>query len=131
VPHRSWILAAGLALVASGCAHRTPGEVPPAGAPVRVEVKNNYALPMEVHVLAEGADHRLGTVHPGMSGRFTIPPGLVGNGNIVLEAYPGRRTPVARTGALLVSPGDIVTFDIGAEPFNSPATVVTPSKPKD
>ena len=124
----SWVLLAAGVLAESGCGHA--GQVSPTGSPVRVEVTNQFALPMEIHILAGGADHRLGTVHPGMTIRFTVPQAMIGNGSVELQADPGPGNPTARSGVLLLAPGDIVEWHIGAQPFNSPITVHSP-RPKD
>jgi hypothetical protein len=125
---RSWKLIPGLLLMLSACARGGGGgdggdEPEPAAAPVRVEVFNNYALPVEVFALGSGTSHRLGTVHPGMAGHFVVPPTLLGGGGVELEARPGRNEQPFSSDPLLLAPGTVVDFTITPQLFNSTVTL--------
>ena len=116
------ILAPGLLLAASACAHSGGGEFQPTGSPVSVEVSNRHALPMEVYAIGSGITHRLGTVYPGMASHFVVPQNLVGNSSVRFEARPGGNAQPFRSGDILLAPGAVVDFVIGAQLFNSTVT---------
>jgi hypothetical protein len=89
-------------------------------------VTNNYALAMEIFVTGGGTTHRMGSVDPGMVGRFVVPPGMIGGGPLRFEAHPPPRARTrerAESGPILVSPGAIVDFMIKQRLFNSTATL--------
>jgi hypothetical protein len=118
----------GLLLAAAACSHHNVDtDVSPADAPpVRVEVRNKYALPMEISVVGAGATLRLGTVYPGTTAQYVLPQNLVGNGSAELQARPSANSNVremASSGPLILSPGAVVDFIIGAQIFNSTATI--------
>ncbi len=124
--HRMWhCIVPGVMLVASACHHKVNTDVAPAdAAPVRVEVRNNYSLPVEVYAVGSGANQRLGTVYPGTVTAFVVPQGIVGNSSAELQAHPTANSrDVARSGPLLLAPGSVVDFVIGAQLFNSTATI--------
>jgi hypothetical protein len=77
---------------------------------------------MEVYAFASGISQRLGTVHPGMSGRFTIPQNLIGNGSVRFEARPSGGGQPFRSGEILLEPGAVVDMEIAAQLFNSTVT---------
>jgi hypothetical protein len=118
------MLVPGLLLTGSACARGGgDGDSPqPNDSPVRVEVTNHHALPMEVYALGSGITHRLGTVHPGMASHFVVPRNLVGNSSVRFEARPGGSGQPFRSGDLLLAPGVIVEFIIAAQLFNSTVT---------
>ena len=120
------LLALALFLTASACAHSGGGEAKPeireTGIPAYVEVDNQHALPMEVYAFASGITQRLGTVHPGMASRFTVPPNLIGNGSVRFEARPSGGGQPFRSGELLLEPGSVVDIRIAAQLFNSTVT---------
>jgi hypothetical protein len=125
MPRRSWILLSLLLLAGSAC-RRASEEAPlpadPVESPINVEVVNNQPLPVEILIVGSGVNHRLGTVHPGMTAHFEVPPGMVGNGSLELLARSsGAQT--ARSGPLLLSPGATVDFVVARPPFNSTATL--------
>ena len=120
------LIVSGLLLAATACSHHkvdtdaSPADTPP----VRVEVRNKYALPMEIYAVGSGANQRLGTVYPGTVAQFVIPQSLVGNGSAELQAHPSANArDVASSGPLLLSPGAVVDFVIGAQLFASTATI--------
>jgi hypothetical protein len=120
------LLVPALLLTASACAHSGGGEAKPeireSGIPAYVEVRNQHALPMEVYAFASGITQRLGTVHPGMSGRFTVPQNLIGNGSVRFEARPSGGGQPFRSGEILLEPGSVVDLEIAAQLFNSTVT---------
>lgn len=123
-----WIMVPALLLTTVACGRHQgedddlPGTTP-AMSPVTVEVTNNFALPVEVVAVGSNITQRLGTVHPGMVGRFVIPPNMIGNGSVELEARASSTVQVARSGPMLLAPGAIVDFQIGAQLFNSTASI--------
>lgn len=124
---RRWsVLVAGLLLTVFACARgggEEGDETPtPEGNPVRVEVHNTHALPVEIYVVGSGITHRMGTVHPGMNGGFVIPPNMIGSGGLELEARATNEQPF-RSGQLLLSPGVVVDFFVSPQLFNSTVTV--------
>ena len=123
---RSWILLFMLLLTGSACGGSRAEAPGPADSPVLVVVTNNYALAMEISVIGAGTTHRLGTVDPGMVGRFAVPPGMIGGGPLEFEAQPPPREGVrarAESGPILIAPGAIVDFVITQRLFNSTATL--------
>jgi hypothetical protein len=124
---RGWrLLVPVLLLTVSACTHSGGGEASPQirenGIPAYVEVQNQHALPMEVYAFASGITQRLGTVHPGMSSRFTIPPNLIGNGSVQFEARASGGGQPFRSGEILLEPGSVVDLRIAAQLFNSTVT---------
>lgn len=120
------LLVPALLLTATACSHSGGGEVKPdireTGIPAYVEVANQNALPMEVYAFASGITQRLGTVHPGMSSRFTIPPNLIGNGSVRFEARASGGGQPFRSGEILLEPGSVVDMRLEAQLFNSTVT---------
>jgi hypothetical protein len=120
------LLVPALLLSTSACAHSGGGDTSPEirenGIPAYVEVQNQHALPMEVYAFASGITQRLGTVHPGMSGRFTLPQNLIGNGSVQFEARPSGGGKPFRSGEILLEPGSVVDLEIAAQLFNSTVT---------
>lgn len=115
-------------LVLAGTACRKGNDEPalasdPMLAPIRIEVQNNHALPVEIFVEGGGIHHRLGTVHPGMSATFQLPPAMIGNGSVEFLAVSSANRQPNRTGPILLSPGAVVDYVIGQVLFNSTATV--------
>jgi hypothetical protein len=125
--HRSsWFLMTGLLVAGSACTHShgaaaDPGAVQP--AVVHVNVTNHYTLDVEIFATAAGYTQRLGTVAPGLDRTFMLPRGMVGNGHVELSAQPTGVGPIVRSGDLVVSPGDLVYFEITTNWIDSRATV--------
>lgn len=118
------VLLPGLVVALAGCAHGSGQTVQPADYAVRIEVTNNFALPVEIYVLGNGATRRLGEVHPGMTGNFVVPPGMIGNGALLLQAHPSaNQAELYQTGPLLLKPGTVVDFHVAPQLFNSTATL--------
>jgi hypothetical protein len=117
------IVVPALLLIAPACAHSGGGEeVQPTGSPAYVEVVNRHALPMELYALGSGITQRLGTVYPGMTAHFTVPPNLIGNGSVRFEARPSGGGQPFRSGDLLLAPGATLDFVIAPQLFNSTVT---------
>ncbi len=120
------LLVPALLLTAAACAHSGIGESGPeireTGIPAYIEVQNQHALPMEITVYASGITQRLGTVHPGMASRFTIPQNLIGNGSAQFEARPSGGGQPFRSGEILLAPGAVIDLRIAAQLFNSTLT---------
>jgi hypothetical protein len=118
------VVVPALLLTATACSHSSGGEEEPhpAGSPAYVEVVNQHALPMEITVFGSGSSHRMGTVHPGMSGHLVVPPNLFGNGSVRFEARPSGGGQPFRSGELLLEPGSTVDFVIAPQLFNSTVT---------
>jgi hypothetical protein len=120
------LLLFGVLLVSAAC-RRASDEPPlasdPMQAPIRIEVQNNHALPVEILVEGSGIHHRLGTVHPGMKATFQLPPAMIGNGSVELLAQSSAYRNPHRTGPILLSPGAVVDYVIRQTLFNSTATI--------
>lgn len=123
---RGWLTLV-LCLIASvpACARGGGEEDAPApnDSPVRVEVTNNYALPVDIIAVGTGITHRLGTVHPGMSSQFPIPQNVVGSGTAELRAEAAGMSQPFRSGKILLAPGTIVDFRVAPQLFNSTVTL--------
>jgi hypothetical protein len=117
-----WLLVAGLALSA-GCAKSgEEGVEPVTGPSATVEVRNDHPLPVEIFATGSGTNQRLGTVHPGMEGRFAIPPAMLGGGSVELQVRAANGQ-LFRSGPLLLAPGAVVDVVVATQLFNSTATV--------
>ncbi|HEY8259403.1 MAG TPA: hypothetical protein VIG08_17220 [Gemmatimonadales bacterium] len=116
------VVVSALMLATLACSQSGGGEVKPSDIPVVVEITNQHALPMEVYALGSGITQRLGTVHPGMQGHFSIPQNLVGNGSVQFEARPSGGGQPFRSGEVLLAPGAVIDFRIAAQLFNSTVT---------
>lgn len=112
--------------VAAACArgsHPAGASVDPLGAPVRVEVRSNYALPVTVSAAANNSVMRLGTVLPGLSATFSIPRGLVTGGTVQLIVDPGGSDRPYYSEPFLLAPGRVVDLQVAAQLFNSTANI--------
>ena len=117
------VLVPGLLLTVSACSRSGGDEVRPTDKPVSIEVTNRHALPMEIYAVGSGINHRLGTVHPGLSSHFVLPQNLIGSSSVQLEARAGQNFRPFRSGEILMAPGSVVDFVIGAQLFNSTVTL--------
>jgi hypothetical protein len=119
-------LTAGLVLAACACTHGgTPKEAATptkSGSEVRVEVTNHYSLSAELYAVAAGVKQRLGTVNPGVTRMFVVPPGMLGAGPVSIIAEIINENPVA-SGSLQLVPGDVVEFEIAMHLIGSTARV--------
>src|SRR5262245_19821548 len=118
------LLTAVLLLLGSACGgNHAEDDVGPADLPRSyVAVVNNFALPVEITITGGGTTLRLGTVHPGMSANFIIPPGMVNAGSVTFQAQPGNRSSY-RSGEMLIKSGIIVDLSIASVLFNSTAVI--------
>lgn len=123
---------AGLLILAAGCSHAVPEGADPVAAestrPVQVYVTNNHGYPIEVFALSAQTSYKMGNVLPGQVGRFTLRRGMVGYGPVEFVARGGRGEQPARSGTLMLSPGDRVDFDIATQMLNSMATIRLPGR---
>ncbi|HWA15681.1 MAG TPA: hypothetical protein VG817_04555, partial [Gemmatimonadales bacterium] len=102
---------------------RAKDDVSPADAPRSyVAVVNNFALPVEITITGGGTTIRLGTVHPGMSATYVLPPVMVNAGSTVFSANPGNRS-VYHSGELLIASGAVVDMNVASVLFNSTVTI--------
>jgi hypothetical protein len=90
---------------------------------VRVEVRSNHALPVEIYAIGSGITQRLGTVDPGMDAHFVIPANLTKSGSVVLQASPTASSQRFRSGELLLAPGTIVELIVAPQLFSSTGTL--------
>jgi hypothetical protein len=118
----SWALVPCLLLWASACAKGGADDPRPDDSPVRVEVTNQYALPVEISAFGSGISQRLGRVDPGMKAHFVIPANLTRSGSVELQASPTANERF-RSGALLLAPGTIVELNVAPQLFSSTATL--------
>lgn len=123
VLRRVWLLVPVLLLHTLACAKGDPDEPGPSDSPVRVEVTNHHALPVEIYAAGAGTSQRLGVVNPGMSAHFVIPGNLTHSGSVELQASPTASTQRFRSDRLLLAPGTIVEFIVATQLFNSTATL--------
>lgn len=118
------LLLALLAAVPAGtaCMHGSSGAVRPIDVPVYLYVTNNNALPVVITILGPGTTFRLGTVHPGMNTKFTIPPAFVGGQSIELSAANSAGGNF-RSGTFQLQPGEIIDMTVAAQMFSSTAVL--------
>jgi hypothetical protein len=119
---------AALFMGAGACAHHhgtaDPGDVQPHGAPVSVNVINNSQSSMEIFVVGGGTTYRIGSVAPGIPRRFELRPGMIAaGGHVQFVAQASGAGPRVTTDEIVVSPGDIVDFEITTSLVGSHATV--------
>src|SRR5215208_2557382 len=106
-----------LLLTSSACARSDGNDEPepkPSDGRVYVQVINRNALPMEVYALSGGINHRMGTVHPGMSDQFFLPSNL-SNSSVRFEAHTSGGGQPFRSGDLQLAPRAIVEFTIASQ----------------
>jgi hypothetical protein len=109
---------------ACGQAIGAAGDIPQAlqaRHPVQLEVTNQSGGPVEIYAQGSSTSYRVGTVHPGLTGRFTVRPGMGLNGAVEFLAVSGRG--VVRSGPMLVRAGDVVDFALTPHTATSMATV--------
>jgi hypothetical protein len=116
---RRLLAIAALLLTSSSCARSGGNDEPkPSDGRVYVHVINRNALPMEISALSGGINHRMGTVHPGMSTQFFLPQNL-SNSSVQFEARTSGGGQPFRSGDLQLIPGAIVQFTIASQLFSS------------
>jgi hypothetical protein len=122
--HRTmWTPVLFLLLGANACAKGGADSPNPSHSPVRVEVTNRNALPIEVYAVGNGIERRIGTVHPGMNARFALPNNLTTSGGVELLAGPTQSKQRFRSGELLLAPGSVVDLIVAPQLFSSTATI--------
>ena len=115
------LLAVAAALLLFACARSGGSDEPTpdrSDGRVYVQVINRNALPMEVYAQAGGINHRMGTVHPGMSSQFFLPENL-SNSSVRFEARTSGGGQPFRSGDLQLVPRAIVEFRIAPQLFSS------------
>jgi hypothetical protein len=122
VIRRVWTLVPGL-LLSAACAGGGTNGPHPSDSPVRVEVTNRHALPVEVYAIGNGINQRLGTVNPGLDAQFPIPANVTNSAGVELLAAPTASNERFRSGKLLLAPGTIVELIVAPQIFNSTATL--------
>jgi hypothetical protein len=127
---RSWMLGvAMLALAGTGCARgsRTAAAEDGAAAGERsamLVVKNNNPADVDVSVVEDaGVRRRLGMVRGGSTRRFPLDWTLLAPARLAVVATPIGGGGLARSGVLLVIPGETITFTVEPELSTSFATV--------
>ncbi len=86
-------------------------------------VTDDYVMPVEVYASANNVQYRVGTVLPGIEGRFIVRKSMLGNGPVYFTAVPADGAKVLDSGPLLLRPGDVVHFIIHAHLIGSHAEV--------
>jgi hypothetical protein len=79
--------------------------------------------PVEIYAAGQGTSYRIGTVLPVQAGKFNLRPGMIGHGPIELIARGSPRAQPARSGGMMLNPGDIIDFDVSPQMLNSMANI--------
>jgi len=98
----------------------------PRADPIPVHVQNENFLDMNVFVVTSGVSRRLGLVTGNSAADFKIQWSIVNGQSISLTATPIGGRGAAGSGALNVSPGQMIDFKIGSVLRQSTATVRQP-----
>jgi hypothetical protein len=93
-----------------------------AGAPVHLQVTNSSGGPMDIYATGSGTSYRVGTVHPGLTGRFEVRRTVVGTGAVEFTAQSADGH-VLESGPMLLRPGDVVDFALTPHTATSMASV--------
>jgi hypothetical protein len=122
------LLALGVLLTSTACALGTGAAGETGGAPgpetaVVLNVTNHYNGPMEIYAVGSGTSYRMGTVYPGLSGRYVVRPGMLGGGLVEFLAQSSNGGPLVRSGQLLLARGNIVDFEVATNPGSSTAYI--------
>ena len=124
---KSLALVAALALMSSACAYGvgsagdSRGQLDLGGA-VHLNVSNHSGGPMELYAVGAGTQYRIGSVQPGLDRRFVLRPGMIVNGAVEVLARADNGL-VVQSGPLLLTAGDELDFELGAQASLSSATV--------
>jgi len=101
---------AGFLILTAGCSPSPSTGVDPvieeANRPVVVNITNNHGFPLEIFALSSQTTYKIGNVLPGQAGRFTLRAGMIGHGPVEFVARGGRGEQPARSGTMMLSPGD-------------------------
>lgn len=96
----------------------------PMEGPVVVNVTNYYGLPVEVYAVGAGTSYRMGTVYPGIAGRFVLREAMLATGGVVaFVAQPAGTERPVRSGGILLKHGDVVDFEVTTHLLGSDVTV--------
>ncbi len=91
---------------------------------VVVFVTNNWELPMDVFASSAGTNYRMGTVNPGIVSRFVLRRDMLATDRIVqFVAQATGYGPRIAAEPLMITPGDIVDFEISTHLVGSRAEV--------
>lgn len=123
----SAILMGAWLLVSSACAQGIGSTTDLTGAndkggAVSLNVTNLSGGPMEIYASGGGTSYRVGTVLPGLSGKFEVRPVMTVGGAVEFSARSAHG-PFFRSGPMLLSPGAVVDFRIEESGVLSTATV--------
>ena len=129
-----WIIGAALVALTTmtvGCAHsprgvraESAGDVAPARRTATLVVQNHNFADVDIYVVRDGdVSTRLGTVTGESTERFAIDPSLFPTGTLRLIGTPIGGSGAARSGPLLVNPGQTITFTVEPDLAASAATV--------
>lgn len=118
---------AAVLVASTGCGYGmgvTAGPRPAEGLErqVQLHVTNHSGGPMEIYATGSGTEYRIGTVHPGLAGRFAVRPAMVTDGAVELVARSANGS-LVHSGPMLLAPGDVVDFDLAPGAVMSTATV--------
>jgi hypothetical protein len=115
------ITSAALLLASSACAFgvSAAGDIP---RPTQLEARNESGAPIEIWAAGSGTSYRVGTVHPGLTERFALRPGMVINGAVEFTARSADGH-VVQSGPMLLRSGDVVDFALTPHTATSTATV--------
>jgi hypothetical protein len=122
LPLKTLMVVLALGATAAACGRNAglqTNSAQPAASSVALHVNNDYALAMDVYTYAGGVSNRLGTVSPGMSTTFTLPPYLLRNGLIQVYAYPIGGGPEVASPPLTLQAGETVDFHIALNLINT------------
>ena len=119
---------AALVLVLAGAcsSNQKPSEAYPRMEPVRVHVKNENFLDVNVALVTSGVSRRLGMVAGNSGGDFKVEWSMVNGQNVVLTATPIGGRGSGMTGSLNVGPGQVIDFKVGSVLRQSTASVHDP-----
>jgi hypothetical protein len=100
------------------------GSVAPAPGAITLTVRNDNFQDVNVYAIQDGgfSDH-VGMVTGLGTAAFTLSPDLYATGTVRLVATPIGARGVARSGPLLVTPGNTIDFEIAADMRFSTASV--------
>jgi hypothetical protein len=123
----SWSVIGALIVTISACAHgqrAVTGQPLTEPLPVSVNVTNNAQSAMEIFAIGSGTSYRMGVVAPGIARRFELRLSMVGSGGRVqFLAQASGAGPRVQSDEIVLSPGDVVDFEITTNLIGSRAIV--------
>jgi len=129
MPRRLQVMFTTLLVSAAACAHHrgaaaNPGAMTPDAAPITVNVTNNSQSSMEIFVVGGGTTYHMGSVAPGLPRVFTLRSATIAaGGRVQFVAQATGAGPRVQTDEVVVTPGDVVDFEITTSLVGSRATV--------